>query len=110
MNTEIRSKERRLSAALREKATRRLAFALDHMAESIRGVQVRLSDEASPGGASNRCDITVRLQRGGDIHLSETAQGPLQAIGKAADRVAQRVSRHLGRRRRRTSESVRSVA
>lgn len=110
MKTEIRSRGGQLSPSLREKVARRMAFALDHMASSIRAVEVRLSEEPSTANGAMRCDVTIKLQRGGQLHLSEVAKGPEQSAGRAADRVAQLLARHVDRRRRRSSESLRSVA
>ncbi|MBA4066598.1 MAG: 30S ribosomal protein S30 [Isosphaera sp.] len=89
-----------VDAAARERAGRRLGFALGRFGDRVGQVAVHLSDVNGPrGGVDKRCRVVVELPGHGPVVVEE-ADADLDAlIDRAADRVGRAVVRRLVRAR-----------
>lgn len=75
---------------------RRISFALDRHASSLRRVIVNLRDENGPrGGVDQHCTLHVTLRRGGPPIVARALS---ESTGEAVARAVGRVRRRLGRR------------
>lgn len=84
---------------LRERADRRVGFALDRFASDVAAVDVLLHDENGPrGGVDKHCQVTVRGTRGWQVRASVEATDAVVAIDDAVDRAGRAVARTIERR------------
>lgn len=76
---------------------RRIHFALDRWAPSIRGVSVAFTDENGPrGGVDQRCTTHVYLRTGGrPLVVRAVAESPGLAVAKTLERVRRRLERRV---------------
>src|SRR5687768_2054547 len=74
MELSIRTRDVKLTDALRERVTRRLEFALDTFGDHVEDAFVYLMDLNGPkGGVDKLCQITVRARGIGDLAVRDTA-------------------------------------
>jgi len=99
MQVDIQARGFTLTGGLRERALRRLRFALGSARPEVVRIGVRLSDENGPrGGEGMRCRIHVVVAGAPGIVIEETGTDLYVAIDRAADRVGRTVARRLARR------------
>ena len=113
MQIQIREREVRLNAQLRQHIERRIHFALERFAERIRKVQVQLRDVNGPrGGIDKNCQMTVYLEPGAPVVLQRTSASPYAAIASLADKAATSIVRKLqgGQQRNRRRPCVETGA
>lgn len=100
MHIQIHASNFDLTAGLRERISRRLAFALKHGRDVVSRIVVRLSDINGPrGGTDKRCGIEVRLKGARAITVAETETDLYVAIDRAAERTGHTLARRMARRR-----------
>ncbi len=100
MQLHIRGHNLLLVPAVIERIERRLHFALSRFTECIERVTVRCADINGPrGGVDKQCRVVVKLRRGGDVVIEDTATDVDTAIDRGADRVQRAVARALARMR-----------
>ena len=80
---------------------RRVSFALDRVAPSIRSVTVALRDENGPrGGIDQRCTVHIALRAGGrPVVVSALDASTGRAVAKALSRARARLQRRTPLRR-----------
>src|SRR5690348_9291997 len=110
--TDTRTAPDTATAPILQEAERRLQFALGRFAARIRSVDARLVDVNGPrGGVDQVWHVMVRLtRRSPAVVIEEAGAHPGSAIGRAADRAAQAVSRLLARLRRSRGRGLRLLA
>jgi ribosome-associated translation inhibitor RaiA len=102
MRLEIGSRGLILDETLRNRATRRLGFALDRFADRLGLIRVQLSDANGPrGGVDAHCRIVAELVPGGRVVVEDRATDPEAAVSGAVGRIHRAIARTLERRRRR---------
>ena len=102
LQIEIRSRNLRLTEAIRSHVVRRLDFALDRFVGHIRHAQVCVGDLNGPrGGRDKYCRILVNLASDSAV-VEETHSDLYRAITRAARRAATRIAREVGRANRPT--------
>jgi putative sigma-54 modulation protein len=84
--------------AIREYASRRVAFALRPFEQRVRRVKLRLIDLNGPRqGLDSRCSITVDLVNGRRIFVDATTAWPFASVTRAAGRLSAAVRHELKR-------------
>jgi len=84
-------------ANLQRESERRLHFATDRFRENIREIGVALRDVNGPrGGIDKQCKITAKLWRGGTVEIEETRSSFIEAVGRAAKRLRNVLTRRIG--------------
>lgn len=92
---------------LRDYVTRRMQFAIGRFRDHIQWARVKVADVNGPrGGTGKRCVVQLRLRNLPDVVFAITQIEVRAAVDEAADRV----SRVLAQRVRRSQRPVRSVA
>jgi ribosome-associated translation inhibitor RaiA len=110
MELSIRTRDVKLTDALKEQITGRLEFALDAFQHHIEDVFVYLMDLNGPkGGVDKLCQITVRARRIGDVAVRETGTTFQAALNRAARRLKYRVSEALRAGDSLSRESIRTA-
>ncbi len=100
MILQIHAQDFALTDGLRERISRRLAFALNHGRDSVSRIVVRLSDVNGPrGGHDKRCGIEIRLKGSAAVAIEDTETDLYVAIDRAAERAGRTLDRRLSRRR-----------
>lgn len=99
MKTSIRSRGFALTQSLSDYVTRRLYYGLSHLGQSIRRVNVLLSDINGPnrGGIDKRCQIIVYHHGQPATVVMDTESDLYLAIDRAAGRVSRRLARMQSR-------------
>lgn len=83
---------------LRKRIEYRLRFAASRFEQHLREVAVHLADENGPrGGVDTVCRLTARLHDGSAIRIEEKDTSIMRAIGRAAKRFRNVISRRMGR-------------
>ena len=104
MELEIRRQDAHLDEAMREFVERRITFALGPFEDKVSRVNVSLDDVNGPrGGADKQCRILVTLPGGITVKVEDVDVDMASAVGRAADRVSNAVTRRIERRRDRKS-------
>jgi putative sigma-54 modulation protein len=94
----IRSGRADTAEAIREYATRRLAFALRPFEQRVRRVKLSLIDVNGPrGGVDARCSIAVDLVDGHRLFVDATTAWPFASVTRAAGRLNAALRRKLAR-------------
>jgi len=89
---------------LREYVTRRMSFAIGRFRDHIQWARVKVADVNGPrGGSDKRCVVQLRLRNLPDVVFAITQLD----VRAAVDQAAERVSRVLAQRVRRTQRPVR---
>ena len=89
------------SDTVRAYLERRLHFALDRFARHVPQVSVYVEDVNGPrGGIDTKCVIAAGLSSGSKIVVEEKAEGAMQAIYRACQRMRDVISRKLQAKRR----------
>lgn len=84
---------------LRKRIEYRARFAANRFEPLLREFAVHLEDENGPrGGVDTVCRLTARLNDGGTIRIKEKHTNLMGAIGRAAKRFRNVISRRVGRR------------
>ncbi len=100
MRLEIHGHGTVVGADDRELMTRRLEHALDRLSDRLGQVVVRLTDLNGPrGGEDLRCRIVAELVPTGQVVVEDVAPHPVQAITRAASRLARSIKRRTERQR-----------
>ena len=98
MRLDIRGRHLTLTPALRDRATRRLHFALGRFHRRVGRVTVRLGDVNGPGGGVDKfCRVELHAA-GRRITIEELDADIYAAIDRAAERVGRAVERAVARR------------
>ncbi|MBI4517464.1 MAG: HPF/RaiA family ribosome-associated protein [Deltaproteobacteria bacterium] len=98
MQLHIKGRNLLLAPAVIERIERRLRFALSRFADCIDRVTVQFADLNGPrGGVDKQCRIVVKLRRGGEVVVEDTATDLETAIDRGADRAQRAVARALAR-------------
>jgi len=88
-------------SGLREYVARRMRFAIGRFRDHIQWARIKVADVNGPrGGVDKRCVVQLRLRNRPDVIFAITEVEARSAVDRAADRVAQVLSRRLGRQRR----------
>ena len=104
MQIDIQARGFSLTEGLRNRAERRMRFALGSTSGRVRNLVVRLTDENGPrGGVDKRCMIRANLPGVPPVIIEQQEADLYVAIDRAADRAARTLSRrlkkiHAGRR------------
>jgi ribosomal subunit interface protein len=99
MRVDIRGRGFELGESLRQHVERRARFAIGRFSPRIVTLSVRLVDTNGPrGGVDKSCVMTVRLQRLGEVHVSEQDDDPYVAVDRATERLGRAVARAIERR------------
>jgi len=100
MELEIRRQDAHLDEAMREFVERRITFALGPFENQVSRVNVSLDDINGPrGGVDKQCRILVSLRGGLTVKVEDVDVDMASAVGRAADRVSNAVTRRIERRR-----------
>ena len=100
MHLTITDRSGSLTAAQQDLIQRRVLFALSRFDTRLRRVVVVICDENGPRGElDTTCVITARLQRLGEVIVSETSEDTSVSISRAAERIGRAVQRRIERRR-----------
>lgn len=100
MRCDIRSGHVNLQADLRDYIQERINRSLGRVSSRISRITCHLDDVNGPkGGADKRCLVEAHLLRSGHIVTDVTAGDIRTAVDLAAERLAHRVQKELGRRR-----------
>ena len=100
MHLTITDRSGSLTAAQQDLIQRRVHFALSRFDTRLRRVVVVICDENGPRGElDTTCVITARLQRLGEVIVSETSEDTSVSISRAAERIGRAVQRRIERRR-----------
>ena len=79
-----------------EATERRTLMKLGRFADAIHEVHVSLKDINGPrGGVDKRCLVRVKLNRGNDVIVQESAREAYEAVSGALDRTTRTVAREL---------------
>jgi hypothetical protein len=98
-------------ASLREYVARRMRFAIGRFRDHIQWARIKVADVNGPrGGVDKRCVVQLRLRNRPDVIFAITELEARPAIDRAAERVAQVLSRRLGRARRVSREPAQEFA
>jgi putative sigma-54 modulation protein len=100
MRCDIRSGHVNLKSTLRDYIEQRLDRSLGRMQDRISHVMIRVDDVHGPrGGADKRCHAEAHLVRSGLV-LADVIAGDIRtAVDEAADRLALRIRKQIGRQR-----------
>jgi ribosome hibernation promoting factor len=102
MQLEIRRQDAHLDEAMREFVERRINFALGAFEDKVARVSVNLDDVNGPrGGVDKQCRILISMRRGTPVMVEDLDVDLASAVGRAADRAGNAVSRRIERRRQR---------
>ncbi len=83
---------------LRKRIEHRLRFAANRFEQHVREFAVHLTDENGPrGGVDTVCRLTATFHKGGTIRIEERDTSIMGAIGRAAKRFRNVISRRVGR-------------
>ena len=83
--------------------SKRVNFALDRFASTIRSLRIVLSDLNGPrGGLDKSCKLIAELNQGSVLAIEQIAPHTESAVCNAFDRLKQQIGRHLNRLRRKT--------
>ena len=100
MRCDIRSGHVNLKSTLRDYIEQRLDRSLGRIQDRISHVTIRLDDVNGPkGGADMRCHAEAHLARSGLVFADVIAGDVRTAVDEAADRLAIRVRKQIGRQR-----------
>jgi putative sigma-54 modulation protein len=100
MELDVQGRNLPLSDALLAYTTRRIGFAFDLLADRIRQIVVRFSDDNGPhGGADTRCQVSVRFRGGNPLILQDTDTSAYRAVDRTISRLKPVVRQELKRRR-----------
>ena len=100
MQLDISTTNANISSVSRATIERHARFALTRFSQLIRDVAVTCSDESGPKGApTKKCQIVVRLRKGGSVVVDATDRRLGAAASTAADRASRSVARQLERNR-----------
>ncbi len=100
MNCDIRSGHVNLKPTLRDYIEQQLDRSLGRIKDRISHVTIHVDDVNGPkGGADKRCHAEAHLRRSGTVLADCTAGDVRTAVHEAADRLATRVRKQLGRQR-----------
>lgn len=100
MRCDIRSGHVNLRSTLRDYIEQRLDRSLGRIQDRISHVTIRVDDVNGPkGGADKRCHAEAHLVRHGLV-LADVIAGDIRtAVDEAADRLALRIRKQIGRQR-----------
>lgn len=98
MKTEIRARRIPLTESFRRQVETRLDAALDRFAHAVTHARVRFADLNGPrGGIDKRCQVSLDLRGGGQVHVEAEAERIDVALADAVARAALVLSRQLAR-------------
>jgi ribosome-associated translation inhibitor RaiA len=99
MKVEIQTKCMKNEFMVREFIQRKVSFALERLADSVRKVSVLLEDETCDSPAfDGYCRIEVYLQRGGQIYVSASGESASDCVLQAIRKMEQAVKRERERK------------
>ncbi len=98
MSLTIFDRRNLLSRELRHLAERRFDFALSRIAKQVSQIDLVVSDQNGPrGGVDKYCRVTVRLNQGRTVVISDKDADMATCISRVADRAARAVTRTIAR-------------
>lgn len=101
MKLRVKSRGFKVTKALYNRVNAKLYRVFSRYGDQIRGAEVTLQDVNGPkGGEDMRCLVTIRLNKSKSIVVQEQADDLYDAINRCAQRVTQKMERHVKRAQR----------